>query len=414
MTSRKFIISLAALPVAAWALFAVWGGSLTRALDARFGSRVIEMAGGKTADSRMFIQMRLREAVLLLTAAALVVLAHLLAVSLMNRRTPPRPAWIFSALSGFFWLNVFLVVAGHTVLFWCLLFTGTGHGRNFTQYQIKRGLMREAHAPKQAVLFGSSQTHAQMDMKLLNDRLGAQLWTTELHFPGNNVYGMLLNLENLPPVKVDYVICYLSENCFFSDSRSESMMYFLEFRDLPEFFRMGGASIHPGRLFGYGLFGNAIPLFRFRDSLLGRILGNRMMDFNQEEWNQSLNTDLTRRAGGVGAGYRIGPDTVFQKKAFGVFAAQCRQRHAVLIVCCGQLNPILGRAMNPSLRPDMLAFLRAQAAQDSNIVLLEEAQMPLQTEKDYDDLTHVNRAAQVRFSEFLAGFLENLMRASQP
>jgi hypothetical protein len=62
----------------------------------------------------------------------------------------------------------------------------------------------------------------------------------------------------------------------------------------------------------------------------------------------------------------------------------------------------------------MLAFLRAQAAQDSNIVLLEEAQMPLQTEKDYDDLTHVNRAAQVRFSEFLAGFLENLMRASQP
>jgi hypothetical protein len=412
MSRRTLIIWLAAFSTAVWVLFAILGGTLARALDARFSARVLQMAGGKTTDSRMFIQMRLREAVLLLSAAALIALAQVVAVALINRKAPPRFAWIFSALSGFVCLNVFAVVAAHTVLFWCLLFTGTGRTSNFTQYEIKRGLMREMEAPKQAVLFGSSQTRAEIDEGVLNDRLGKQLWTTELHFPGNQVYGMLLNLEDLPPVKIDYVICYLSEG-YFTDGQPEGLMFFMNFCDLPQFYGMGGASTHPGHNFGYGLLGNALPLFRLRDPLLGRIMGHDMMNLSQEEWNQSLATDLASRAKTAGASYHFGPGTVFQKKAFGVFAAKCRERHAVLIVCCGQNNPILGRAIDPSFRADMLAFLRGQAAQDTNIVLLEEAQMPNQTEKDYDDLTHVNPAAQVRFSEYIAGVLENLMRSDQ-
>jgi hypothetical protein len=405
---------MAGFSAAAWALYAVLGRTLARALDARFGHRILQMAAGKTTDSRMFIQMRMREAVLLLTAAALIALAQLLAASLINRRTPPRLAWILSALSGFVCLNAFAFVAAHTVLFWCLLFTGTGTTHNFTQYQIKWGLMREMQAPQQAVLLGSSQTRAEIDEGLLNDRLGTRLWTTELHFPGNQVYDMLLDLEDLPPVKVDYVICYLSEGNFIVGPQTGGMEFFLNFRNLPELYRLGGALIHPDRSFAYGLLGNALPLFRLREPLLGRILGPSMMNLSQEEWNQSLITDLAARARIAVAAYQLGPNTVFQKKAFGVFAAKCRERHAVLIVCCGQMNPILGRVLDPSLRADMLAFLRGQAAQDTNIVLLEQAQMPVQTEKDYDDLSHVNTAAQVRFSEFMADVLENLMRTNQP
>jgi len=414
MTRRRLIISLALFPAAAWVLYAALGRTLAGALDSRFGLRVLQMAAGKTTDSRVFIQMRLREAVLLLTAAALIALAQLLADSLIKRRTSSRLAWILSAISGFVCLNVFAVVAAHTVLFWCLLFTGTGTTHNFTQYQIKWGLMREMQAPKQAVLLGSSQTRAEIDEGLLNDRLGTQLWTTELHFPGNQIYDMLLNLEDLPPVKVDYVICYLSEGNFIAGPQMESMKLFLNFRDLPEFFSMGGALTHPVLPLAYGLLGNTLPLFRLSDSLLGRILGHTMMNLSQEEWNQSLLTDLATRAKIAAAGYHPGPNAVFQKNAFGVFAAKCRARHAVLIVCCGQLNPILGRVIDPSLRANMLAFLRHQAAQDTNIVLLEEAQMPVQTEQDYDDLTHVNRAAQVRFSEFMAGILDNLTHTNQP
>jgi hypothetical protein len=413
MTARRFIIAMTGFAAAVLALYAVFGRTLARALDVRFGQRVLQMAAGKTTDSRMFIQMRLREAVLLLTGAALITVAQFLAVSLIKRRTSPRWAWILSAMSGFVCLNACAVLAAHTVLFWCLLFTGTGTTHNYTQYRIKWGLMREMQAPKQAVLLGSSQTRAEIDEGQLNDRLGTRLWTTELHFPGNQIYETLLTLEDLPPVNVDYVICYLSEGIFFSGANTEGLIFFLNFRNLPEFYRLNGGLLQPDRSFAYGLLGNALPLFRLRDPLLGRILGPSMMNLSQEDWNQSLATDLTARARSAAASYHAGPNTVFQKKAFGVLAAKCRQRHAVLIVCCGQLNPIFGRMLDPSLRADMVAFLRGQAAQDTNIVLLDRAQMPVQTEMDYDDLTHVNKAAQARFSEFMAGVLENLMRTNR-
>jgi hypothetical protein len=414
MTRRNLIVSMAGFSIAAWVLYALLGSSLTRALDARFGTRVLRMAAGKTADSQMFIQMRLREAVLLLTAAILIALAQLLVASWLHRRTSRRWAWILSALSGFVCLNAFAVVATHTVLFWCFLFTGTGTTHNYTQYRIKSGLMREMEAPRQAVLLGSSQTRAEIDEGVLNDHLGARIWTTELHFPGNQIYDMLLNLEDLPSVKVDYIITYLSEGNFFIFPHTEGMMFFLNFRNLPEFYRLGGGPLHFDRAFGYGLLGNVLPLFRLRDPLLGRILGPSLMNLSQDEWNQSLSTDLATRGRTVAAAYHFGTITDFQKKSFGVFADKCRARHAVLIVCCGQLNPFLGRAIDPSLRPDMLAFLRSQAAQDTNIVFLDESQMPVQTEKDYDDLTHVNTNAQVRFSEFMVGVLEKLMQTNAP
>jgi hypothetical protein len=414
MTSRRFIIWMTVFSAAACLLYAVLGSTLAGALDARFGHRVVQLAAGKITDARIFIQMRLREAVLLLTAGALLALAQLLAASWMKRRMRPRLAWILSALSGFVCLNAFALVASHTVLFWCLLFTGTGTTQYITQYQIKSGLMRELQAPRKAVLLGSSQTRAEIDEEILNDRLGTRLWTTELHFPGNQVYDMLLNLEDLPPVEVNYVICYLSEGNFIVGPESPGLMFFLNFRNLPEFYRMGGGLTHPNRSFAYGLLGDALPLFRLRDPLLGRILGSSMMNLSQEEWNQSLVTDLAARARAAAAVYHLGPNTDFQKKAFDVFAAKCRHRHAVLVVCCGQVNPILARVMDPSLRADLLAFLRGRAAQDPNIVLLEPAQLPVQTEKDYVDLNHVNTAAQAQFSEFIAGVLDDLMRTNRP
>src|SRR5580658_7132914 len=135
MTRRKLKIAMAGFAGAVWVLYAALGRTLAGALDARFGQRVLQMAAGKTTDSRVFIQMRLREAVVLLSAAALITLAQLLVASLITRKSSPRLVWILSAISGFVCLNVFAVVAAHTVLFWCLLFTGTGTTHNFTQYR---------------------------------------------------------------------------------------------------------------------------------------------------------------------------------------------------------------------------------------------------------------------------------------
>jgi len=81
------------------------------------------------------------------------------------------------------------------------------------------------------------------------------------------------------------------------------------------------------------------------------------------------------------------------------------------VLCCGQLNPVLGRALDPALRPDMLAYLHDLAGRDPNIILLEESQLPVQTENDYMDLTHVDEANQVRFTGYMQTVLQKLLDA---
>jgi hypothetical protein len=78
------------------------------------------------------------------------------------------------------------------------------------------------------------------------------------------------------------------------------------------------------------------------------------------------------------------------------------------MVCCGQFNPILERALNPALRADMVAFLHRLAANDPNIVLLEPPRMPEQRESDYEDLMHVTQEARARFTPYIADALRQL------
>jgi len=408
------MILLVACPVAAWGLLGLLGKPIAHEGAARFGSRILRLGDGKFTSPEKFIELRLRDCALLLTAACLLPLALPPATSAFTRRLPSRARWISDAVSGFVCINVFAVIAAHTVLFWCLLFTGKGRTHNYAQFQIKRRLMKEVPAPHQAVLLGSSQTRAEIDERLLNDRLGREVWTTELHFPGNRAYELVLNLEALPAVKVDYILCYLSEGYFYdSAAESDGLLFFFGFRDLGEFYKLGGGHVRTGRSLAYALLGNALPLFRLRDPLAGRILGSSIQSLRQEQYDQSLSTNLAQRAKAMASGFRAGPESDFQKNSFSAFAQRCREQHRTLVVCCGQFNPILGRALDPALRSDMLAFLRSQAAQDANILLLDESDLPKQTEADYDDLTHVNEAAQIRFTEFIAGVMQKLLRTDQ-
>jgi len=59
----------------------------------------------------------------------------------------------------------------------------------------------------------------------------------------------------------------------------------------------------------------------------------------------------------------------------------------------------------------MLAYLHDLAAHDSNIILLEESRLPVQTEKDYKDLTHVDETNQVRFTQYMENVLQKLISA---
>jgi hypothetical protein len=410
---RRFTMALAICPIVIWVLYGLLGKLISWRVAAHYGPRILAIGDGKFAHADKFVHLRMKDFAVLVTAACLLALALMVAGAVWRRRVCGRAQWILQALGGFICLNCFAAFAGHTVLFWCVLFTGARQTHNYTQYQIKQGLMKEIDAPRQAVLLGSSQTRAEIDEGVLNNHLGARIWTTELHFPGSRAYDMILNLERLPPVKVDYVICYLSEGYFYTGVDSDAMMFFFGFRDLAEYRRLRRTGAGLGRNSILGLLGDAVPLFRCREPLAGRILGFRALNISQERYNRALSMNLAQRAKSEAASFRISADSDFQKRAFMDLAQKCRDKHSRLIVCCGQVNPILEKTLDPALRPDMLAFLRDRAAHDANIVLLDEGDLPSQTDADYDDLTHVNTAAQARFSEYIAGVLDKLARQNQ-
>jgi hypothetical protein len=349
-----------------------------------------------------------------MTAACLLIVAHRrLAVYAVRRlQTPAR--WIVQGWSAFICLNVFAGIAAHTVLFWCLLFTGKDHTINHTQYNIKQALMKEAGAPRQAVLMGASQTRTQIDTKVLNDRLARRVWSTELHFPGSTPYDMTLCFERLPNVPLAYVITYVSEVTFYSKSDNERLMYFFGFRDLAAYCALGPGKPKFDRFEVCGLMADIFPLYRVWDSLAARVRGFEVQNQGQQRYDATLETNLEYKAQRSAEHAGFGPESNFNKKSFAAFARMCRERGCRLIVCCGQLNPIAERALDPALRADMMAFLHEQAAHDTNLVLLEASQLPPQVEADYEDLTHVNPATRARFSQYIADALDKLTPAQSP
>jgi hypothetical protein len=291
------------------------------------------------------------------------------------------------------------------------LYSGKGHTHNYTQWRVKAGLMKEAEAPRQAIELGTSQTHRQIDPKTLNARLGRKIWTTELHYPGSSTYDIELCLERVP-VHVDYVMIYYSEASFYAKANSERLIYFFGFRDLPDWLKRGPGKPEPDRFMICGLLGDVFPLYRAWDSLIARVKGYETANAAQARYDASLESDLANRARSLTNAYNFGLGNQFTEASFIALAKTCRQQHCRLIVCCGQLNPVLGRLLDPALRTHMLAFFHEQAGKDPNIVVLDDSQLPRQVESDYEDLTHIDEAARQRFSEFMAGTLENLRPAT--
>jgi hypothetical protein len=206
----------------------------------------------------------------------------------------------------------------------------------------------------------------------------------------------------------------VSETTFYGKPDNERLMYFFGFRDLPAFCALGPGKPKFDRFEVCGLMGDIFPLYRVWDSLVARARGFEASNKAQEQYDASLESNLEDRARREAVGLGLGPESNFHKASFAAFAKMCRKRGCRLIVCCGQLNPVAERALDPALRPDMMAFLHDQAAHDTNIVLLDPSQLPPQVEADYEDLTHVNAAARARFSQYIAEVLDKLTSAKSP
>lgn len=408
MKISRWLQILSGLLAVAWLAFAGLGHALAGWLAARLGSALIRLSEGKIPDPATFFRGRFQEGLWWLTWAWCILLVGIgLNRWLRSRAWYGHYRWILNSILGFAGLNLWLLAAGHTNLFWAFMWQGSST-HNLARFYFKETLLPENTKPSQAILMGSSQTRAQIEENVLNQLLGEKLWTTELHYPGSRGYDLLLTLRHLDPGRYKNVICYLSENYFYLSTYSEAFPLFFAARDWPEAFRLGSLKYASWRPVLYAFLGQAMPLFRFRDVLAQRALGTSITQLEQSAYNAHLESSLEKRAQEIAPSYRRDAHSQFQMRAFEEFVQECENRGLRVILCCGQLNPVLSRHLDPSLRIEMQGWLRDLQRQHPKLALCFQEDLLVQTEKDYADLTHATLECQNKFTHQLAGWLEKM------
>lgn len=382
------------------------GMKVSQLLAARVGGALLRFGQGKFTDPASFINHRGGELLWLLALAVLGGTAHWLLDGAIRRRFGKgRWRWAPHAGLSFVVLNLWMAAAGNTALFWGAVGLGAGF-QNLMQFHFKRILFEESPVASRAVLVGNSQTRAQIDEELLNQQLGTNLWTAELHFPGSRAFDVLLIERQFRRANPQIVICYLNETYFYNGSAGETVPNFFAFRDLPETWRLGGMRYLERQGVFYGLLGDLVPLFRDRDALAQRVLGSLTLHLKQSQYNAALDLDLEARARELAVKTRLNDESKFQKDAFEELVARCQRAHRRVIILFGQCNPILTGKLDPILHEDLAKFLEQLHHRYSNLVIVGKESMPEQTAADYEDLTHINPEAQRRFSLWLVDYLK--------
>jgi hypothetical protein len=410
---RLLALGCLLLTSTAWLGYALLARPLSVGIAHRWGAEIVRKGDGKFSDAAVFLQHRIYESALLLTLTLGLVVVVVVLTPVLARRVPPLWKWVPYSIIGFVGVNLWIAFAAGTCLFWCLFWNGKGTTNNLTQFHIKLLLMDENPAPTKVVLAGSSQVRTQIDHRLLNSLLASNIFATELHFPGNHGLDFLFLDRKLRGHKADVILCYLSESIFFNGAVSDGFPLFFGFQDVPVFLRLGGEPQWAPKPLGLGLLGSALPVFWLRDPVVQRLFGDPLAGLGQAEQDATLATDLHQRATVWAAVMRADLQSDFCFAAFDEFVARCRSEGRKVILCCGQMNPILARQLDPALRPKMLAFLAQLPAKYDNVVLLQEKDLPTQSEADYEDLSHANKAAQIRFTEAIARVLQDMERTER-
>ena len=371
-------------------------------LGSQLGAKVLAVGKGKISNPDLFISGRIFEAGLLLGFAILLVLA---CTYLFRKFKAGTNAWAPLAVCVFVACNLWLFAATKTCLFWVSLYTGSATS-NVTQFSFKKELLDEHRTPRQVILLGSSQTQAQIDENILNNRLQGKLWTTELHFPGSHALDMLLVLRRLRGEPGDQIICYLSEYYLYTGLHSTAAPYFANISDISTLGHIGWRREMLTQQYAMGFLANALPIFACREPLSNRLLGTAMNSLEQVRHDSTLETNLVARAEENAAIFKVDRNSDLQKAAFEEFVAEASRQKRRVILLEGGVNPILGSKIAPVVRADMHQFLQKIAREHSHVTLVPEKELPGQPPASYQDLTHVTKEVQKEFSEWLAAYLE--------
>jgi hypothetical protein len=384
-----------------WLGYALLGRRVARYVFAHFSETVMRVIVGSVMDAEKFVQNRLWEAAYLFSALVAVIIIHNLLTGMFLKKTSGQNArWIFHAIVGFVLVNLWLAVACHTTLFWFAFWQGKEGTTGLARFQIKYHLLRESRALPKAAIMGSSQAHRQVDDQLLNGCLAPNLHTGELGWPGARAYDVYLIHRGLDPSTAQIIIWYFSESDFYMGFSVDTVPLFFGFKDIPDCRKFDLEKHIPVRILSYGLLSDILPAFYLRDVLSQRILGPGVAMIRQRQHDATVKNNLDAGSARLAPMFQINAESALQKSALASLAMDCAKRQQRLVLIAGQLNPLLGRRLDPALRIDMLSFLRELQRQHPDIVLITNP--PFQEVSDYIDLTHVNDERRRAFTQFVA------------
>jgi hypothetical protein len=402
----KVWISLTTLVAGSWVAFALAGGQAAKLLAERFGTALLRVAGGKFDDPALFILGRLREFLLLTTVAMVLMLLVKAVHHALKRWHLPRPIESLAVAAAIlFALNGFVGVAGRTVLFWSL-FYDRNYVDNFAQYQIKTALLREIKGRGRAILIGNSQTNTNIDEVTMNGMIGTRLWSTELTQPGARGFDLLTLTRKMPLQQGDLIICYLSEVFFYGDGSGGVAADFFCFTELPDVLDLQGIDQFAPGAIRTGLIGQALPLYRYRNSFSHKILGWSLVNLEQVRFDTSLESDLEAQARRRAPLLHEGTTSTFEKAAFTRTVNELTSKGCSTLLIAGHTHPALQRQMDPALRESMLQYLTAiQADGNGRVTVIDGSRLKFPVTSDFVDLVHFNKHAQLQFTQALVAHL---------
>ena len=221
----------------------------------------------------------------------------------------------------------------------------------------------------------------------------------ELHFPGCRAVDIFLLSQRFGKNKVDEFVYYVSPSYFYiPQSDSAIARDLLRLRDLPATLEIGAWQHFPSQTKPYTVLGMALPLFQYRSALQHALFGSQDLELPS--------APLTSKDPDAHASSRnlstSGSEVTYQKEAFRRFLEQTAAKGQHVIVIGGQLNPAAEAVFTPDIRPDYEQFLKECSKTYSNMTLVWQNELLVESPQAYDDDVHVSVKTGELFTEAFA------------
>ena len=390
-----------------WVIDLGFGESLSEAVASRIGSRLDRLSKGVIPDNTAFVRVRIRDVAWLSTTAFLMIVGGELFRRLIRPRVSPLFLWVPLSIYVLIAVNLFLLVASQSVVFWGTLFAAQPTLKQ-SGFHLRRTLLAESQASRRGVVIGSSQGGSEIDDGQLNASFYPQIQFSNLSYAGSGGFDFLLLQGSYLPLRPHVVVAYLNELTLYGRPGTGRYIPLLtpqSVRDL--------AALDRERAFeadvGFGLAAYCVPAFRLRRALEVAVFGAEVGDLRSRIKAKAAQT-VDESAVAAANGYTLSGNTTFQKQSLRLFLERNQQAGITTVLVIGQLSPRVEKHLAPEVVADFQAYVKSLSdTPPPNVVVLSD--LPRHDESDYPsgDFMHVFASSRKVFTAALIKRLQSIL-----